>query len=96
MEVGPTKLRRWIDQARKECQKDQPATGAKAISDGQQEPQELRAKVKCLYTTAEILKGYGSLEVGSLSFFLVEGLRESGVHPTSLLCSALSLPQRVL
>lgn len=56
MEVGPTALRCWVDQVRKERQKGQPVAGTKAISDEQRELQELRAKVKRLETEAEILK----------------------------------------
>ncbi len=56
MELGPTALRRWVDQVRKERQKGQPVAGTKAISDEQRELQELRAKIKRLETEAEILK----------------------------------------
>jgi len=56
MEVGPTALRRWVDQVRRERQMGQPVAGTKAISDEQRELQELRAKVKRLETEAEILK----------------------------------------
>lgn len=56
MEVGPTALRRWINQVRKERQQGQPVAGTKAISEDQKELQELRAKVKRLETEAEILK----------------------------------------
>ncbi|AZF25890.1 transposase [Pseudomonas sp. R2-60-08W] len=56
MSVGPTALRRWIDQVRKERHKGQPVAGTKAISDEQRELQQLRAKVKRLESEAEILK----------------------------------------
>ncbi|WP_256577580.1 transposase, partial [Pseudomonas sp. R37(2017)] len=56
MDVGPTALRRWVDQVRKERQKGQPLSGTKAISDEQRELQQLRAKIKRLETEAEILK----------------------------------------
>jgi transposase len=56
MDVGPTALRRWVDQVRKERQKGQPVTGTKGISDEQRELQQLRAKIKRLETEAEILK----------------------------------------
>lgn len=56
MEVGPTALRRWVDQVRKERLKGQPVAGTKAISEEQRELQQLRAKIKRLETEAEILK----------------------------------------
>ncbi|WP_092302838.1 transposase [Pseudomonas sp. NFIX28] len=55
MDVGPTTLRRWIDQVRKERQ-GQAAAGTKAITPEQKELQVLRAKIKHLETEAEILK----------------------------------------
>ena len=55
MDVGPTALRRWIEQVRKE-RKGQPVPGTKAITAEQKELQELRAKIKRLEMEAEILK----------------------------------------
>ncbi|MNJ49793.1 Transposase [compost metagenome] len=55
MDVGPTALRRWIDQVRKERQ-GQAVAGTKAITPEQKELQELRAKIKRLEMEAEILK----------------------------------------
>ena len=56
MDVGPTALRRWVDQVREERKKGQPVAGTKAISDEQRELQQLRARIKRLETEAEILK----------------------------------------
>lgn len=55
MDVGPTALRRWIDQVRKERQ-GQSVAGTKAITPEQKELQELRAKIKRMEMEAEILK----------------------------------------
>ncbi|MPQ84673.1 transposase, partial [Pseudomonas sp. MAFF 730085] len=44
LEIGPTALRRWVDQVRKERQ-GQPVKGTKAITDEQREIQNLKAKI---------------------------------------------------
>ncbi len=56
MEVGPTALRRWVDQVRKERQHGQPLAGTRAISGDQREIQQLRARIQRLETEASILK----------------------------------------
>ena len=55
LDIGPTALRRWVDQVRKERQ-GQPVKGAKAITDDQREIQDLKAKIKRMELEAEILK----------------------------------------
>lgn len=55
LDIGPTALRRWVDQVRKE-RKGQPADGTKAITDDKREIQELKAKIKRMETEADILK----------------------------------------
>ncbi|WP_338567970.1 transposase [Pseudomonas canadensis] len=55
LEIGPTALRRWVDQVRKE-RRGQPVKGTKAITDEQREIQNLKAKIKRMELEAEILK----------------------------------------
>lgn len=55
MNIGPTALRRWVDQVRQE-REGQPVQGAKAITDDQRQIQELKAKIKRMEMEAEILK----------------------------------------
>lgn len=55
LDIGPTALRRWVDQVRKERQ-GQPVKGTKAITDDQREIQDLKAKIKRMELEAEILK----------------------------------------
>lgn len=55
LDIGPTALRRWVDQVRKE-REGQPVKGAKAITDDQRQIQELKAKIKRMEMEAEILK----------------------------------------
>ncbi|WP_022960749.1 transposase [Halopseudomonas pelagia] len=42
LSIGPTALRRWVDQVHKESQ-GQPVKGTKAITDEQREIQDLKA-----------------------------------------------------
>jgi transposase len=53
--IGPTALRRWVEQVRKE-REGQPVKGTKAITDDQRQIQELKAKIKQMELEAEILK----------------------------------------
>jgi transposase len=53
--IGPTALRRWVDQVRKE-REGLPVKGTKAITADQREIQELKAKIKRMEMEAEILK----------------------------------------
>ncbi|SCZ05539.1 transposase, partial [Pseudomonas sp. NFACC37-1] len=55
LDIGPTALRRWVDQVRKE-REGQPVKGTKAITDDQRQIQELKAKIKRMEMEAEILK----------------------------------------
>jgi transposase len=55
LDIGPTALRRWVDQVRKE-REGQPVKGTKAITADQREIQELKAKIKRMEMEAEILK----------------------------------------
>ena len=55
LDIGPTALRRWVDQVRKE-REGQPVKGTKAITDVQRQIQELKAKIKRMEMEAEILK----------------------------------------
>lgn len=55
MDIGPTALRRWIEQVRKE-RVGQTPVGAKAITADQRRIQELEAKIKRMEREAEILK----------------------------------------
>jgi len=55
LNIGPTALRRWVDQVRKE-RKGQPVNGTKAITEDQRQIQELKAKIKRMEMEAEILK----------------------------------------
>lgn len=55
LNIGPTALRRWVDQVRKERQ-GQPVKGTKAITEDQREIQDLKAKIKRMEMEAEILK----------------------------------------
>ena len=55
LNIGPTALRRWVDQVRKE-RKGQPVSGTKAITEDQRQIQELKARIKRLEMEAEILK----------------------------------------
>lgn len=55
MDVGPTALRRWVEQVRKE-RAGQTPVGAKAITADQRRIQELEAKIKRMEREAEILK----------------------------------------
>lgn len=55
LDIGPTALRRWVDQVRKERQ-GQPVTGTRAITDEQREIQDLKARIKRMELEAEILK----------------------------------------
>ncbi|MEQ7918745.1 transposase, partial [Xanthomonas sp. WHRI 1810A] len=45
LNIGPTALRRWVEQVRKERER-QPVKGTKAITEDQRQIQELKAKVK--------------------------------------------------
>jgi transposase len=55
LEIGPTALRRWVDQVRKE-RAGEPVKGARAITEDQRQIQELKAKIKRMEMEAEILK----------------------------------------
>ena len=55
LDIGPTALRRWVDQVRKE-REGQPVKGTNAITDDQRQIQELKAKIKRMEMEAEILK----------------------------------------
>jgi transposase len=55
LDIGPTALRRWVDQVRKE-REGQPVKGTKAITEDQRQIQELKAKIKRMEMEAEILK----------------------------------------
>ena len=55
LDIGPTALRRWVDQVRKK-REGQPVKGTKAITDDQRQIQELKAKIKRMEMEAEILK----------------------------------------
>ncbi|MGH8390372.1 MAG: transposase [Pseudomonas sp.] len=55
LDIGPTALRRWVDQVRKE-REGQSVKGTKAITDDQRQIQELKAKIKRMEMEAEILK----------------------------------------
>jgi transposase len=55
LDIGPTALRRWVDQVRKERQ-GQPVKGTRAITDEQREIQDLKARIKRMELEAEILK----------------------------------------
>ena len=55
LDIGPTALRRWVDQVRKE-REGQPVKGTKAITEDQRQIQELKAKIKRMEMDAEILK----------------------------------------
>ena len=55
LDIGPTALRRWVDQVRNE-RLGQPVKGTKAITDEQREIQDLKAKIKRMELEAEILK----------------------------------------
>ncbi|WP_415772263.1 transposase [Pseudomonas sp. LB3P38] len=55
LDIGPTALRRWVEQVRKE-REGQPVKGTKAITEDQREIQELKAKIKRMELEAEILK----------------------------------------
>jgi len=55
LDIGPTALRRWVDQVRKE-REGQPVKGAKAITEDQRLIQELKAKIKRMEMEADILK----------------------------------------
>lgn len=55
LDIGPTALRRWIDQVRKE-REGQPVKGTKAITEDQRQIQELKARIKRMEMEAEILK----------------------------------------
>ncbi|WP_241089403.1 MULTISPECIES: transposase [Pseudomonas] len=55
LDIGPTALRRWVDQVRKE-REGQPVNGTKAITDDKREIQELKAKIKRMEIEADILK----------------------------------------
>ncbi|UVL83776.1 transposase [Pseudomonas sp. B21-028] len=55
LDIGPTALRRWVDQVRKESE-GQPVKGTKAITEDQRQIQELKAKIKRMEMEAEILK----------------------------------------
>ena len=58
--VGPTALRRWIDQVRKEREGQTPV-GAKAITPDQQRIQELEAQLRQKDRDIEILKKASAL-----------------------------------
>ena len=55
LDIGPTALRRWVDQVRKE-REGQPVKGTKTITEDQRQIQELKAKIKRMEMEAEILK----------------------------------------
>jgi transposase len=55
LDIGPTALRRWVDQVRKE-REGQPVKGTKAITEDQRQIQELKAKIKRMEMEADILK----------------------------------------
>jgi transposase len=55
LDIGPTALRRWVDQVRKE-RKGQRVEGTKAITEDQRQIQELKAKITRMDMEAEILK----------------------------------------
>ena len=55
LDIGPTALRRWVDQVRKE-REGQPVKGTKAITEDQRQIQELKAKIKRMEMETEILK----------------------------------------
>ena len=55
LDIGPTALRRWVDQVRKE-REGQPVKGTKAITEDQRLIQELKAKIKRMEMEADILK----------------------------------------
>ncbi|MEB2626205.1 MULTISPECIES: transposase [Pseudomonas] len=55
LDIGPTALRRWVDQVRKE-REGQAVKGTKAITEDQRQIQELKAKIKRMEMEAEILK----------------------------------------
>ena len=55
LDIGPTALRRWVDQVRQE-REGQPVKGTKAITEDQRQIQELKAKIKRMEMEAEILK----------------------------------------
>ncbi|KQZ81472.1 MULTISPECIES: IS3 family transposase [unclassified Pseudomonas] len=55
LDIGPTALRRWVDQVRKE-REGRSVEGTKAITDDQRQIQELKAKIKRMEMEAEILK----------------------------------------
>ncbi|WP_256590811.1 MULTISPECIES: transposase [unclassified Pseudomonas] len=53
--IGPTALRRWVEQVLKE-REGQPVKGTRAITEDQRQIQELKAKIKRMEMEAEILK----------------------------------------
>lgn len=53
--IGPTALRRWVQQVRKEL-KGQPVQGTRAITEDQRQIQVLKAKIARMELEAEILK----------------------------------------
>jgi transposase len=55
LNIGPTALRRWVDQVRKERQ-GQSVKGTRAITEDQREIQDLKARIKRMELEAEILK----------------------------------------
>jgi transposase len=55
LEIGPTALRRWVGQVRKE-REGEPVKGTRAITEDQRQIQELKAKIKRMEMEAEILK----------------------------------------
>ena len=55
LEIGPTALRRWVDQVRKE-REGEPVKETRAITEDQRQIQELKAKIKRMEMEAEILK----------------------------------------
>ncbi|WP_258306463.1 transposase, partial [Pseudomonas prosekii] len=60
LDIGPTALRRWVDQVRKERQGSTPV-GAKAITADQREIQELKALLRQKDRDIEILKKASAL-----------------------------------
>lgn len=60
LDIGPTALRRWVDQVRKERQGSTPL-GAKAITADQREIQELKALLRQKDRDIEILKKASAL-----------------------------------
>ncbi|WP_448125346.1 transposase [Pseudomonas veronii] len=75
LDIGPTALRRWVDQVRKE-REGQPVKGTKAITEDQRQIQELKAR-KAIQTPPCPLKMRLGLASARLFSHFAKGAKSS-------------------